>query len=250
MFKRLIKRRQPDTNSDAIHLGSFSTVYDLLVQTSRKMSKLASDYNAIVAALKRWKAALWLSQLSHPPNQDRSAYLSGLILYELSFLRLSAPIESILQIVYRYNEIAEGDPIMREVIEWAASTKATESVAHAQSICQLLRAETSRPLEFQAKYNILMLIAVHHAAAVMWAVIGSGQHQQESFTFIDSSTDSSNLTLTAENTASIISCFSNLYPKITSSRGVHSSFHKIVKKLAQLEFPLISTLHAAVKRSK
>lgn len=246
IFRRLIQQRQPN---DTIQLEHSSTGVDLLDQTTRKMSKLISDYNAIIAALKRWKAALSLSQLSHPPNTDRSAYLSGLILYELSFLRLLAPIETILQIVYRYEEVCEGHSIINEVLEWTASPKATESVAHAQSVCQLLHAETSRPPERQAKYNILTLIAVHHAAAVTWAVIGSGQHQQDCFEVTDLLNGSNNLTLAAENTSSIISYLASLYPKITSSRGVQSSFHKIVKRLENLVFPLTSALRTPAERS-
>lgn len=251
MFRRLTHPGQPDASNEATGGGTFASLgVDRLDQTSRKMRKALRDYNATVAALRRWKGALSQSQLSYTPDHDRSAYLSGLVLYELSFLRLSAPIDSILQVVHRHDQGRVDDATMQEVLRWTASEQAIESMTHAESIYQLLYAETSRPFENQAKYNILTLIAVHHAAAVTWAVIGGGRHQQRRFTALTSSEGASDLALVRENTGSIISHFANLYPKITASSGVQSSFHKIVKRLAHLTFPLIPVWRASAQTSK
>ena len=128
MFRRLTHPGQPDASNEATGGGTFASLgVDRLDQTSRKMRKALRDYNATVAALRRWKGALSQSQLSYTPDCDRSAYLSGLVLYELSFLRLSAPIDSILQVVHRHDQGRVDDATMQEVLEWTASEQAIES---------------------------------------------------------------------------------------------------------------------------
>jgi hypothetical protein len=235
MFMRLTQQQDP-RDCHQVNTNICSSGPDLLKQTSRKMQRLTREYNATVAALARWKAALALSQLTYPPSHDRSAYLSGLVLYELSLLRLSAPVESILHVVYHYDDISIGDPLLCEVWQWTRSSKAVDSISHAESIWQVLYAETGRKAAEQAKFNILALIAVHHAAAVTWAVIGSGKQEHIHLTMEESRI----LTLERANAASIMAQFAQLYPKITSSWGMESSFHKIVTRLASLEFPLDS----------
>ncbi|KAK3704863.1 hypothetical protein LTR37_013554 [Vermiconidia calcicola] len=223
---------------------------DMLDQTSRKMRALESDYRRTNAALQRWKLAMSHSQLTYPTEQYRSLYLSGLVLYELGFLRLSAPVDAIQQIAYQvHDRSAADDALLAQVTTWTLSPEAREAVTYAQSIWALLSSETSRPKAKQANYNILALMAIHHAAAVIWAVAGTDSQPDLVFDIRKhtSTPNQNSLVLQRTNTKAIMNHFANLYPKITSSWGMQSSFHKTVKKLGDHLLPQQSNVTRAVE---
>jgi hypothetical protein len=240
IFIRLIQRNDPETTGN---IASNTTsrqqaaAADPLNQSNRKMAKLASDRTSLFAALEKWTQAMSQSQLLFPVDDFRSAYLSGMILLKLSLLRLSAPVDAVLQIAYQAHDLSTVDASIHEhVVAWLASPKVHDAVTHSRAIWLLLSAETSRSGLQQAKYNILALIALHIAAAVTWAVAGT--NVQPDACFLESQ-NASDLTLQRENTKSLMLLFSDLYPKITFSWGMQSSFSKIVGRLADHSFPTL-----------
>lgn len=214
---------------------------DHLDRTSRKMRSLVSEHKRIVTALLRWKQAMTLSQLSDGRRNYRSTYLSSLILHDLSLLRLSAPLDAIQQTAYRLHEPPTPDPgLVADIFDWASTDQAVYAIKHAQSIWHMLSRETSRPQSQQAKYNILALIALHHAAVVVWAVAGTNAQTETRFVGADED-ETRGLPLRREQTYALMIRFAELYPPITSTWGMQSSFSKMVTKLASNLFPSMDT---------
>ncbi|PPJ57912.1 hypothetical protein CBER1_09956 [Cercospora berteroae] len=232
IFKRLIQIARPVS---ATNPGLPST-QDHLDCTGRRMHSLQKDYLRVVKALDKWKAALTHCQLSHPLPENRSVYLSALILYELSFLRLCAPLNSIQQTAYRLHEPSASDTAVAEVISaWTFTPESSEAIHHARTIWQMLDTESSRIKDTQAKYNILALIALHHTAALVWLVAGTEAQKDQSFCARNDD-PAGGFLLRKENTEVLMNQFEDLYPKITSSWGQQSSFAKMVRALADNPF--------------
>lgn len=250
IFTRLVgKRHSHDLEFDqpTSRSPSQSQDRDLLDHTTRQMRYLLIDHKRIDLALEKWQVALSRTQLSYPAASNRSTYLSGLILYKLSFLRLFAPVEGIQQIAYQlYDPATSDEAVLAQVTTWTFTTEARKAVEHAHSIWRLLNAETSVTRADQTRYNILSLIALHHAAAVVWAVVGT--EGQASLCFESSKHGvmggSDGIKLRRENTRALMLLFADLYPKITSAWGMQSSFSTMVKKLADHPFPKIAASQA------
>jgi hypothetical protein len=242
VFLRLIQApAAPPRASSSAGIGEA----DPLDFTCRSMRGLTNDFHRVTAALQKWKNALSRCQLSHPPEENRTTYLSSLILHELSSLRLCAPLDAIQQTAYQLHEpSASNQQVVSSIFQWATQASSHNAVKHAKSIWQMLARESSRPPASQAKYNILALIALHHAAVVVWAIAGTQQHVDERFVpkaFNAHPNEDHNtnqgLPLRRENTKQLMAQFADLYPSITSSWGMQSSFHKMVRKLAEYSFP-------------
>jgi hypothetical protein len=225
--------------------SSIDEASDPLDYTGRRMRQLIDDYHRVKAALEKWKKALSHCQLSHRPEENRTSYLSSLILHQLSLLRLCAPVDIIQQAAYQSNEPSvSGQQVVASISRWAASRNSDDAIKHARCIWQMLARESSRPPETQAKYNILALIALHHAAVVIWAVAGTNWHVDDRFigkkTADHAGEDAGNdhgLALRRENTRELMLQFADLYPSITSSWGMQSSFFKMVRRLAEHPLP-------------
>lgn len=243
VFYRLIKNRRPIQHHEHKEAGADHNV-DHLDYSSRKMKALASDYRRTLRALGKWKHAMSQSQISHvQDHHSRSACLSGLILHDLSFLRLFAPLESIQQTAYQLHEPSASDQeVIDEIYSWALTEEAHEAVKYSCSIWHMLRRETLRPTKAQAKYNILALIALHHAAVIIWTIAGTNAHPNEYLADIvepqASSHTSNDVAMCRMNTRTLMVRFADIYPAITAAWGMQSSFSKMVLRLADQPFPL------------
>lgn len=243
LFTRLTGASQPDAeNSDgesATSTPKDPEGQDLLdLTTRRRMQDLKRDYSRVLAALRKWRGALAKCQLDHPPDRNRSTFLSGLILYELSFLRLYAPLEAIQQTAYQSQHLwTSDDQVVEQIRLWSQSKAAKRALRSAREIWRILHRETSRSASKQAKYNILALIALTQAAAVVWAVVGLEAFPYEHFTNED---EPGNIQLQRINNRDVMMHFASLYPRITSSWGIQSSFSKVVRNLAGSAFPCTS----------
>ena len=221
MFTRLIQERVPQGSVQKKDVSSDTLSADPLDHTKRNMSKLVSDYRGLHTALTKWEGAMRQSQLLYPVEDYRSAYLSGLLLLNLSFLRLCAPVDAILQVAYQDHDLQNVDTTANEqVTVWATTSEARGAISYSRTIWHLLSAETARRGRQEAKYNILALIALHVAAAVTWAVAGSNAQQDACFL---KHTNTPELMLQRDNTKTLMLKFADLYPQITASWG-HAIF--------------------------
>lgn len=241
LFARLTGASAPDeeySNGRPVSSSSnASNSQDLLdLTTRRRMKNLKRDYSRTVTALKKWREGLAKCQLDYPPDQNRSTFLSGLILYELSFLRLFAPLEAIQQTAYQMQNLPTSDgQVVAQIRLWSQCNAANRALQSARDIWRILYQETSRSASKRAKYNILALIALTQAAAVVWAIVGLEAFPHEHFT---NEGEPGNIQLQRTSNRSLMMLFADLYPRITASWGIQSSFSRVVTNLADSAFPV------------
>ena len=213
---------------------------DPLDFTSRNMADLKEDHQRILDAFKKWKQAMQHIQRSHHPDQYRTTYLSGLVLHEMSLLRLCAPVEAIQQVAYQLYEPSADDQVyLRRIYAWAGRDDARSAIEHACSIWHLLKSETNRTSDIVTKYNIMALISLHHAAAVIWAIAGSNNQINEYLTEIPDAEygNTGKVKLCRSNNSTLMHLFADLCLQITASWGIRSSFAKMILRLADNPLP-------------
>ena len=253
LFLRLLNARRPRNdaqgNDSRTILQEVTDDRDHLNCARRVMTGLVSDYDRVLSALGKWKQLLSVCQLTHHPDQHRSTYLSALILFELSHLRLCAPIDAVQQTAYQmHGSTPQQHEGTAQVRAWTYTVEAKEAVEHARQIWKLLEMETSRMPHQQARYNILALIALHHAAVILWAIAGTDAQPDESVnSSLEFTTRCDEMKLRRENTHRIMTLIAHIYPRVTSSWGIQSSFCKIVLKLANHPFPSLDSDTQAVR---
>lgn len=238
VFERLTCTSASSSSSTgACRISNTENLHDYLdLTTQRKMGALENDHARVMASLRRWRQLLAKCQLDYSPEQNRATFLSGLVLYELSLLRLSAPLEAIQQTAYQFQDLPTSDEqVIAQIQRWSRSDSAIRALQSAQEIWVMLHQETSRSANRQTKYNILALIALTHAAAVVWALAGLEALTHEFFT---SDNGPGHVRLQKSNNKNLMLLFADLYPKITSSWGIQSSFSKVVRNLADFPFPI------------
>jgi hypothetical protein len=214
---------------------------DPLDFTSRNMTDLKEDHQRMLDAFKKWKQAMQHIQRSHHPDQYRTTYLSGLILYEISLLRLCAPVEAIQQVAYQLYEPSADDQVyLGRIYAWACRDDSRSAIEHAGSIWHLLKSETNRKSGTVTKYNIMALISLHHAAAVIWAIAGSDNQINEYLAEIPEAENRNTgmVKLCRSNNSTLMHLFADLCLQITASWGIRSSFARMILRLADNPLPL------------
>jgi len=124
--------------------------------------------------------------------------------------------------------------LVQSVVEWSCTENANVAIKHACSMWTLIEKETSRPTTSQARYTILTVISVYQAATVIWAVAGACEQSRQSLDMMGSSKhiDKHQIELCKANTHNLMDEFAALFPKMTSTWGVQSSFLKMILGLA------------------
>ena len=207
----------------------------------RKMIDLRQEKHRILHALEKWKHGLANSQLlAGQDGESRSIYLSCTLLYHLSLIRLHAPISILQQAAYELNGSAD---FKREIIEkihrWARTPAANIAIENACAIWTLIKSETSRPQPEQARYNILALIGLHQAAVALWSYTSVNEASSVSLNMMqsDEGAPAADLQLSRDNIEPLLTNFVQLYPKITPSWGLQSSFALVTKKMSKKPLP-------------
>ncbi|CAD0109400.1 unnamed protein product, partial [Aureobasidium uvarum] len=242
MFKRLTgldadSEPGPTTN-DLFSVSNdelYTANHDHLDYSTRKMAGLRRERQNVICALRKWKSMVASSQMSNQYGHNRTTYLSGLMLFHLSFLRLHAPVGTIQQVVYHQGTRSESvEALGRTIVEWSTTDQAVVAIKHACSMWTLIEKETSRPTSSQARYTILTVISVYQAATVIWAVAGACEKSRQSLNMMGSSKhiESHQVELSTANTPNLMSLFAELFPKMTSTWKTQSSFLDMVLGLA------------------
>ncbi|KAF2188154.1 hypothetical protein K469DRAFT_660699 [Zopfia rhizophila CBS 207.26] len=224
---------------------SFGIMDDHLISRPQGMHDLKSDLDRLTNALRKWKQSF--GSISNVLNleRDRNSFLSSLLLYHLSYIRLQAPIEDLHHISYR---IVDKRSVERNIIDdvsnWANGRRSDIAVRHAVTIWSLISREVQRPEETRAKFNFLAFLGLHHAAVVLWTYAGAHDPQNDNIgsvvlTIPPLSTSESPIPVRSSTAPSILRLFSRVFSMISPGRW--SSFGAAASKLSECNFPLLQT---------
>lgn len=143
-------------------------------QIRRRMNELYAERARLLTALDAWSHAVDSAIQAGAFLNDRGTLLSCLILYHLSRLRLTAPLEWLHHISYRATEPRTIDwHTHRKVEAWTRSAFAPQAAQQAWDVKWLIEREISQPPSERAQFNFLAFCSLHHAAVVLWTFAGT-----------------------------------------------------------------------------
>lgn len=193
--------------------------HDRIGQIPCGVDDLKHDYSRLCGSLANWMARFDVARVSPQFVQRRDTLMSGLLLHDLSLLRLSAPLQDLHQVAYNVPGVGAIDgPILHRIRRWKSTSLATEASRHAKSIVCLIEQELQRPAEAQARFNLLAFCSLHHAAVVLWTTEYPGGGS----------------TTTGEPSEILLKCAS-LFDRLSSLGG--SSFKQAALRLSTHVFP-------------
>ncbi|OAL52691.1 hypothetical protein IQ07DRAFT_380732 [Pyrenochaeta sp. DS3sAY3a] len=216
------------TESEAHHLES----------SVKRMEDLRHERERLLAALAKWERSLPLVKTFVRTNLDRSSLLSGLILFHLSFIRLSVPLEELHQIQYRLADNKEVDHgLVNTVRNWAESHQGRTGAERACNIWNIISKESDVERSKRVRFNLLAFIGLHHSAVLLWAYAAAQDSTNHSESHASPLTLRSNSPVPVDKcqTAKLLSSFVKLYDMISPAKW--SSFAKATSMLSNRAFP-------------
>ena len=227
------------STSETGEMGRFVTKEiraDHLGYSVNKMNDLRSDYSRTIHSLRKWKHSFVDNSAARSVHTNRDRLLSGRLLYHLSFLRLMGDV-GILDLISSEEIFTQNHQAARgRVYQWSRSQNAKRAVRHALAIWSLISKESSWEYGQRAKFNILSVISLYHAAVVVWVYAGS--HENSTLKLkMDSDHD---LSIDKSNSQFLMLCFEELFGKMASGWSVMSSFAKSVSQMAKQQCEVTS----------
>jgi hypothetical protein len=211
---------------------------DHLLQRFRHMDELRADHERTFFVLRKWRNmfnAICSRQLT---TNDRSSVMSSLLLYHLSFLRILAPIDELHHISYRAtNDKVVNTEILNHVWIWSQSEQCRIAVRHACIVWNLLAAECERPPETQARFTLMAVTGLHHAAVVIWTFAGTHDEQSDLKLGNNDETDTG-VPIAKEQRQNLMGMFVQLFDRISPAWAFRSSFSAAAVRLSGTSFPL------------
>ncbi|KAK4570476.1 hypothetical protein LTR86_002556 [Recurvomyces mirabilis] len=145
----------------------FDRTKDALDTDSRRMRDLHRDYVRVENALRSWRKDLRRSRL----EPVRDTRMSSMLLYHISYMRLSAPLQDLHAVSYHASEQSDiVRPSLRKCHRWLRSAQTEQALTHAWSIWSIMQEEHARPPVQRARFNLLSFLGLHHAAVILWTV--------------------------------------------------------------------------------
>jgi hypothetical protein len=228
---------------DLLELDPIDTTdMDNLGQVHRNMSDLHNDRDRLEQALAKWHESFQSSRKSAGFTKDRDSLMSSLLLWNISHLKLHAPLAQLHDISYRAGEKrANSDGAVKQVREWAETKSASMATEKALAICDLISRELSRPIDSRACFNFLAFGGLHHATVVLWTMSELGGEGECSV--LAKARTSSGFASKFENgdTCSLLLECSKLFKDLSSIGG--GSFGTAAEHLSKSPFPAIYGRH-------
>ena len=211
---------------------------DGLGKAERQMLDMRNDRDRVEAALEAWHRGF---ETVPPPRvtQHRDTLMSSLLLWYMSYLRLSAPLHHLHDISYRAGEGQEGNvDIVEQVHGWAGTREAILAVSQALKICQLVQDELKRPSKSQASFNFLAFATLHHATVVLWTM--SQIASDPALRSLDLTKSNSTICtmLVQRDTTGLLSTCARLFRTVSPLGG--ASFGLAADRLSIARFPLMN----------
>jgi hypothetical protein len=224
---------------DTLELDPIDTMdSDNLGQVHRNMSDLHSDRDRVEQALAKWHDSFQASRKLAGFTKDRDSLMSSLLLWNISHLKLHAPLAQLHDISYRAGEkCAVSDGAVKQVREWAETRSASMATEKALAICDLISRELSRSINSRACFNFLAFGGLHHATVVLWTMSELGGKGDFSVLAKARTTSCFASRLDNGDTCSLLLECSKLFKDLSSIGG--GSFGTAAEHLSKSQFPAI-----------
>jgi len=228
---------------DLLELDPIDTIdSDNLGQVHRNMSDLHSDRERVEQALDKWHESFQSSRKSPGFTRDRDSLMSSLLLWNISHLKLHAPLAQLHDISYRAGEKrAVSDGAAKQVREWAETQSASTATDKALAICDLISRELNRTFDARACFNFLAFGGLHHATVVLWTMSEIGGKEDYSVLAKARTNSSFASRLENGNTCSLLLECSKLFKDLSSIGG--GSFGTAAEHLSKSHFPAVYGKH-------
>lgn len=224
---------------DPLELDPIGTmVSDNLGQVHRNMSDLHNDRDRVEQALAKWHESFQSSRKSAGFTKDRDSLMSSLLLWNISHMKLHAPLAQLHDISYRAGEKrAVSDGAVKQVRQWAETKNASMATEKALAICDLISRELSRTIDSRACFNFLAFGGLHHATVVLWTMSEIGG--KGDYSILAKARTSSCFASRLENgdTCSLLLECSKLFKDLSSIGG--GSFGTAAEHLSKSQFPTV-----------
>lgn len=211
---------------------------DNLGQVHRNMSDLHNDRDRVEQALAKWHESFQASRKSAGFTKDRDSLMSSLLLWNISHLKLHAPLAQLHDISYRAGEKrAVSDGAVKQVREWAETKSASMATEKALAICDLISRELSRTIDSRACFNFLAFGGLHHATVVLWTMSELGGKVDCGVLAKARTTSCFASRLDNGDTCSLLLECSKLFKDLSSIGG--GSFGTAAEHLSNSQFPAV-----------
>ncbi|KAJ5535560.1 hypothetical protein N7513_008746 [Penicillium frequentans] len=228
-------RRKFDATGAILNNWSSEPRVDHLTVIHRRMHDLKDSREQLMDALRKWEQSFAAVRTMGAPPHDRTSIMSSLLLYQLSYLRLVAPLPDLHSFGYALSNKKPLDQRRLEnLTSWARSPEAHMAAKFSCEICSLVGYEIQQPADIRAKHNLLAFSGLHHAVIVLWVFAGS---QDDDFTDVSLSvsTDVEPIMLCRRETTRLIKTIIGLQRKLTPVGWC--SFVAAAERLSLYTFP-------------
>ncbi|KAM0718981.1 hypothetical protein Q7P37_006053 [Cladosporium fusiforme] len=208
---------------------------DALVGPTRAMLDMHADRERAEAALDRWHTSFQSVQFPSI-TRHRDTLMSTLLLLNMSWIRLHAPLHSLHHISYRTGEGQAVDTqTSRQGQTWAKSADAVVAATKAVRICDLIQYELERPPASRASFNFLAFGSLHHAAVVLWTMSEVGGDMISLKEDLRSRSSIAGSLLIQRETNGLLRACARLFRELSPLGG--ASFGLAADRLSQARFP-------------
>lgn len=206
-----------------------------LLGPMRAMLDMYTDKERVEMALDRWHKSFHSVQF--PQNsRHRDTLMSTLLLWNVSCIRLHAPLHPLHDISYRAGEGHMVDTqTSRQVHTWVKSAHAVLAATKAVKICDLIQYELDRPPASRACFNFLAFGSLHHAAVVLWTMSEVGGEWPSLEEDLRSRASVAGSMLIRKDTHGLLTVCARLFRGLSPLGG--ASFGLAADRLAKARFP-------------
>lgn len=135
-----------------------------------QMNGLKDEFKRLCAALTDWMARFDAARVDSQFVHSRDTLMSSLLLYELSLLRLSAPLQDLHHVAYGPADVTLDPSTLDRIRRWTQTDSAIDARRSASGILSLIEQELRRTTSSRARFNLLAFCSLHHAAVVVWTL--------------------------------------------------------------------------------
>jgi hypothetical protein len=205
---------------------------DIFHMPVRTFTTLRSNFDQSISALKKWeKTSSQCLQLSNS-RSEHEIYVRGQIEFHTTFIRLNTPLDTLSQ-------IASGSRDPQDLLDihtWRQSFRARTAMEHSQKLWSVVKQNSESIVGIPTRFDLVYLIALHHAALVVWAWTGAGEKYLDE-TDVYPTPMFDGRCLVKENSRQIVEGFKKLIGDMSPSWFGPTLFVTVIDTIIATEFP-------------